>query len=88
MFTFVIGPARADDPARTKAKDTIWSFDTDKPDKPPTGFGFGRTGSGKTGKWVVLAAKDAPRAPIGLMLEGNRSLAKSSSFAIDCEPRP
>jgi len=60
VFTFVSGAARADDPARTKAKDTRWSFDTDKPDKPPTGFGFGRTGSGRTGKWVVLAAKDAP----------------------------
>jgi hypothetical protein len=58
-FTLVIGSVAAEDAAKSKATVT-WSFDTDKPDKPPTGFNFGRTGGGKEGKWVVLAAKDAP----------------------------
>jgi hypothetical protein len=30
-----------------------WSFDGDALDAPPTGFSFGRTGSGREGKWVV-----------------------------------
>ena len=60
VFTFVIGPAGADDAAKAKAKDTTWRFDGDTPDKPPAGFSFGRTGGGKEGKWLVLAVKDAP----------------------------
>jgi hypothetical protein len=59
-FTLVIGSVAAEDAAKSNAKATTWSFDADKPDKPPTGFSFGRTGGGKDGKWVVLAAKDAP----------------------------
>lgn len=55
-----VGVVSADDAAKPKAKETTWSFDADKPDKPPAGFSFGRTGSGKEGKWVVVAAKDAP----------------------------
>src|SRR5262245_6800855 len=39
-----------------------WGFDTDKPDAPPTGFSFGRTGEGAEGKWVVKAVPDAPSA--------------------------
>jgi len=60
VFTLAIGAVGADDAAKPTAKDTTWSFDADKPDKPPAGFSFGRTGSGREGKWVVLAAKDAP----------------------------
>jgi hypothetical protein len=37
-----------------------WSFDTDKVDLAPAGFLFGRTGKGAQGKWLVIAAKDAP----------------------------
>jgi len=36
------------------------SFDGDTADAPPKGFTFGKTGSGKDGKWVVKAEKDAP----------------------------
>jgi hypothetical protein len=40
-----------------------WSFDADKPDAPPAGFSFGRTGGGKEGRWRVVAAADAPSKP-------------------------
>jgi hypothetical protein len=51
--------ARAEE---TKAPSTAksWSFDAEAPDKPPSGFSFGRTGSGAAGRWVVRAEKDAP----------------------------
>jgi hypothetical protein len=56
VLATLVGTAVADN--ATKA--TTWSFDSDKADKPPTGFSFGRTGQGKDGRWVVLAVKDAP----------------------------
>ncbi len=40
-----------------------WTFDTERADAPPSGFSFGRTGSGKPGQWVVRAAADAQSAP-------------------------
>jgi hypothetical protein len=40
-----------------------WNFDSDKTDAPPAGFSFGRTGQGKEGRWVVVAASDAPSKP-------------------------
>jgi hypothetical protein len=36
------------------------NFDGDKQGDAPKGFQFGRTGSGREGKWVVKAEKDAP----------------------------
>jgi hypothetical protein len=45
--------------AQTKAP-AKWSFDSDTPGRPPTGFAFGRTGKGALGRWVVEAEKDAP----------------------------
>ncbi len=39
---------------------TSWSFDKDKPDRPPGGFTFTRTGKGAQGRWVVLRQEDAP----------------------------
>src|SRR5262245_26644457 len=36
------------------------TFDSDKADAPPSGFSFGRTGSGAQGKWVIKADADAP----------------------------
>src|SRR6266704_1064237 len=42
---------------------TIWNFDSDKPETPPAGFAFGRTGGGREGRWVVRAENDAPSAP-------------------------
>jgi hypothetical protein len=38
----------------------LWNFDADKTDAPPAGFSFGRTGSGRPGRWVVVTAADAP----------------------------
>lgn len=38
-------------------------FDEDRTDAAPSGFSFGRTGSGKPGRWVVRAAPDAPSSP-------------------------
>jgi len=40
-----------------------WSFDTDKAEAAPAGFSFGRTGSGKEGRWLVQPAPDAPTKP-------------------------
>jgi hypothetical protein len=40
-----------------------WSFDADKAGAPPSGFKFGRTGHGREGRWVVIAAPDAPSKP-------------------------
>src|SRR5258706_8987929 len=40
-----------------------YSFDADGAEGPPTGFAFGRTGSGKPGRWVVRAVADAPSSP-------------------------
>jgi hypothetical protein len=41
----------------------IWSFDADKAGAPPSGFSFGRTGSGAQGNWAVKAEADAPSKP-------------------------
>ena len=60
VFVLVVGAAGADDATVAKPRATTWSFDADPPDKPPAGFSFGRTGGGKPGKWLVLAAVDAP----------------------------
>src|SRR5512139_1158302 len=37
-----------------------WDFQGDAVSSPPAGFGFGRTGAGREGKWVVLADPTAP----------------------------
>ncbi len=37
-----------------------WTFEGDRVGTGPTGFSFGRTGSGRVGHWVVLADKGAP----------------------------
>lgn len=52
-----------------------WTFDSDTPDKSPTGFSFGRTGSGAAGRWVVRAEKDAP--------SGGQVLAQVDTDATD-----
>lgn len=40
-----------------------WTFDSDRVDAPPSGFSVGRTGQGREGRWVVVAAADAPSKP-------------------------
>lgn len=37
-----------------------WDFESDAAGKPPSGFSFGRTGSGRMGRWLVQAEKDSP----------------------------
>ena len=37
-----------------------WDFEGLPIDQPPAGFTFGRTGSGRLGRWLVKAEKDAP----------------------------
>jgi hypothetical protein len=71
VLTAAVAAVVADD----AAKATLWSFDTDPAGKPPSGFSFGRTGSGKDGKWVVLAVKDAP--------SGGNVLAQSDADKTD-----
>ena len=48
--------------AEEKAPITF-NFDSDGVGKAPSGFEFGRTGSGAAGKWIVKAEHDAPSAP-------------------------
>jgi hypothetical protein len=40
-----------------------WTFDRDSAGLPPGAYTFGRTGSGRPGRWVVRAAADAPSEP-------------------------
>jgi len=42
---------------------SIWTFDSSSVGQAPAGFSFGRTGSGRPGRWVVRAAADAPSGP-------------------------
>jgi hypothetical protein len=39
-----------------------WDFEKDSASKPPTGFSFARTGSGRMGRWLVQAQKGTPSA--------------------------
>ena len=45
------------------AGDTRRDFDGDQAGAEPAGFLFARTGSGRAGRWVVRAEKDAPSPP-------------------------
>jgi hypothetical protein len=46
-----------------KSTAKTWNFDSDTVGKAPSGFSFGRTGSGAEGQWVVRAENDAPSKP-------------------------
>jgi hypothetical protein len=37
-----------------------WGFEDNSVDQPPAGFTFGRTGSGRLGRWLVKSEKNAP----------------------------
>src|SRR5688500_12829824 len=56
-------PARAGSAAATPPTARAFSFDTDQVDSPPPGFSFGRTGSGRPGRWLVRPDGTAPSAP-------------------------
>ncbi len=47
--------------AWAQASSRSWDFKADKPEEPPAGFSFARTGSGRPGKWVVKTDATAPR---------------------------
>jgi hypothetical protein len=40
-----------------------WDFENNAIDQPPASFDFGRTGSGRSGRWLVKTEKDAPAGP-------------------------
>lgn len=46
--------------AAAQAAARSWSFQDDRPDAPPAGFSFGRTGHGRAGKWIVRVDPSAP----------------------------
>src|SRR5258708_30737186 len=50
-------------PGEATAGARAWSFDGDVAGAPPSGFSFGRTGSGREGKWIVRADPSAPSGP-------------------------
>lgn len=39
---------------------STWDFQADAVNEPPSGFSFGRTGSGRPGSWVVMLDGSAP----------------------------
>jgi hypothetical protein len=55
-------PVKPTPPPRTTGAPRTFSFDADHADVAPTGFAFGRTGSGAEGKWII---KSEPGAPSG-----------------------
>jgi hypothetical protein len=57
------GSTSASASATSASRGASWSFDGDKLDAPPAGFSFGRTGSGKDGRWIIQSAADAPSGP-------------------------
>src|SRR6266581_2306483 len=57
-------PAPAVNPSPSTAQAaTIWTFDSSNVGQPPAGFSFGRTGSGRPGRWVVRARPMPPAGP-------------------------
>lgn len=73
----------------TSAPLAEWNFDKDEAGKPPPGWRVAETkGSGKTGKWTVVADDTAPSRPNVLKLETqaddstfNLLIAEKTSFA-------
>lgn len=59
----VAGPSARSNASPAAQSAVTWSFDAANAGSPPPGFSFGRTGSGRTGRWVVRAAPDAPSGP-------------------------
>jgi hypothetical protein len=55
MLTLMIIHSPPSDAASWK-----WDFESDPAGKPPSGFSFVRTGSGRMGRWLVQAEKDSP----------------------------
>ncbi|WP_242333037.1 MULTISPECIES: hypothetical protein [unclassified Anaeromyxobacter] len=47
-------------PALAQAAGKTWDFQGDAVGSPPAGFSFGRTGEGRSGKWVIQLDASAP----------------------------
>lgn len=78
---------------------STWSFDSEKAEATPTGLGFGRTGGGREGRWVVMVVKDAPsggnvlaqvdaddtdyRFPVAVVQDTN---FRDLSLSVKCKP--
>jgi hypothetical protein len=86
-------------PLLAQAPTTTWNFDHASAGAAPPGFSFGRTGSGRPGRWVVRAVADAPSSANVLAQEdGDRTdyrfpvaVADSPSFrnvsvSVRCKP--
>jgi hypothetical protein len=61
-----------------------WSFDSEGTGAPPSGFTFGRTGSGRPGAWKVQAADDAPTKP-NVLAQGDAD-STSNRFPLAIAP--
>ena len=57
------GAAAQSMPGAASQAATTWTFESAAAGQAPAGFSFGRTGSGRPGRWVVRAAPDAPSRP-------------------------
>jgi hypothetical protein len=60
FFYLIVGAFTAVGEAEAGMAVWQWNFDTEPVDQAPSGFTFGRTGSGRLGRWVVQNDKDAP----------------------------
>jgi hypothetical protein len=47
-------------PGEIRNQISKWDFEGDTRDQSPGGFSFGRTGSGRVGRWLIKTDKDAP----------------------------
>jgi len=65
----------------------IWDFDMSQVDEAPNGFSFARTGSGRVGRWVVRAEKDAPSGTHVLAQLDNDATDFRFPIAVANEPR-
>ena len=57
LLELAVRPALAEN---NSTQPVHWDFEAGPEGKPPPGFSFGRTGSGRPGQWVIKAVADAP----------------------------
>ena len=57
LLTLAVWPALAEN---VPTQPIHWDFEADPEGQSPSGFSFGRTGSGRLGQWVIMAVADAP----------------------------
>jgi len=88
---------RAEDAKQTSTK--TWTFDADRIGEAPSGFSFGRTGSGRVGRWIVQADKDAP-SPTNILAQvdadqtdyrfpvavANEPILRDVRLSVKCKP--